>query len=57
MISSEMSEIIGMSNRVMVMCDGRITGFIDGKELRRKTSWRWLPSSRPHLTQLRQISN
>ena len=32
MISSEMSEIIGMSNRVMVMCDGRITGFIDGKD-------------------------
>ncbi len=32
MISSEMSEIIGMSNRVMVMCDGRVTGFIDGKD-------------------------
>ncbi len=32
MISSEMSELIGMSDRVMVMCDGRITGFIDGKE-------------------------
>ena len=32
MISSEMSEIIGMSDRVMVMCDGRITGFIDGKD-------------------------
>lgn len=32
MISSEMSEIIGMSDRVMVMCDGRVTGFIDGKE-------------------------
>ena len=32
MISSEMSEIIGMPNRVMVMCDGRITGFIDGKD-------------------------
>ena len=32
MISSEMSEIIGMSNRVMVMCDGRIPGFIDGKD-------------------------
>ena len=32
MISSEMAEIIGMSDRVMVMCDGRITGFIDRKE-------------------------
>ncbi|MBR4139637.1 MAG: sugar ABC transporter ATP-binding protein [Lachnospiraceae bacterium] len=32
MISSEMAELIGMSDRVMVMCDGRITGFIDGKD-------------------------
>lgn len=31
MISSEMSELIGMSDRVMVMCDGRVTGFIDGQ--------------------------
>ena len=30
MISSEMAELIGMSDRVMVMCDGRVTGFIDG---------------------------
>ena len=32
MISSEMAELIGMSDRIMVMCDGRITGFIDGSE-------------------------
>ncbi|MBD5119036.1 MAG: sugar ABC transporter ATP-binding protein [Clostridiales bacterium] len=32
MISSEMGELIGMSDRVMVMCDGRVTGFIDGKD-------------------------
>ena len=32
MISSEMSELIGMSDRIMVMCDGRVTGFIDGKD-------------------------
>ena len=32
MISSEMAELIGMSDRVMVMCDGKITGFIDGKD-------------------------
>ncbi len=30
MISSEMGELIGMSDRVMVMCDGKVTGFIDG---------------------------
>ena len=32
MISSEMAELIGMSDRVMVMCDGRVTGFIDGMD-------------------------
>lgn len=32
MISSEMGELIGMSDRVMVMCDGRVTGFIDGNQ-------------------------
>ena len=32
MISSEMGELIGMSDRIMVMCDGRVTGFIDGGE-------------------------
>ena len=30
--SSEMSELIGMSDRIMVMCDGRVTGFVDGKD-------------------------
>ncbi len=30
MISSEMAELIGMSDRIMVMCDGRVTGFIEG---------------------------
>lgn len=32
MISSEMSELIGMSDRIMVMCDGRVTGFVEGRE-------------------------
>ena len=32
MVSSELPELINMSDRVMVMCDGRVTGFIDGKE-------------------------
>ncbi len=32
MISSEMGELIGMSDRIMVMCDGRVTGFVDGSE-------------------------
>lgn len=32
MISSEMGELIGMSDRIMVMCDGRVTGFVGGSE-------------------------
>lgn len=32
MISSEMSELIGMSDRILVMCDGKLTGEINGKE-------------------------
>ena len=32
MISSEMSELIGMADRIMVMCDGRVTGIVDGKD-------------------------
>lgn len=32
MISSEMSELIGMSDRILVMCDGRLTGEINGQD-------------------------
>jgi ribose transport system ATP-binding protein len=31
-VSSEMPEIMGISDRILVMCDGRITGEIDSKE-------------------------
>ena len=31
LISSELGELIGMSHRVMVMCDGRVTGFLEGE--------------------------
>lgn len=31
MISSEMPELLGMSDRVMVMCEGRVTATIDAK--------------------------
>lgn len=30
MISSEMGELLGVSDRIMVMCEGRIAGFLDG---------------------------
>ena len=32
MISSEMPELLGMSDRILVMCEGRLTGTLDGKE-------------------------
>ncbi|HTX71923.1 MAG TPA: sugar ABC transporter ATP-binding protein [Rectinemataceae bacterium] len=31
MISSEMPEILGMSDRIMVMCEGRMTGILEGR--------------------------
>jgi len=31
MISSEMPELIGMSDRILVMCAGRLTGTLDGR--------------------------
>ncbi|MDC7227645.1 MAG: sugar ABC transporter ATP-binding protein [Spirochaetales bacterium] len=32
MVSSEMPELIGMSHRIMVLCDGRKTGELEGEE-------------------------
>lgn len=32
MISSEMPELLGMSDRIMVMCEGRLSGIINGKD-------------------------
>ena len=31
MISSEMPELMGMSDRIMVMCEGHVSGIVDGK--------------------------
>ena len=33
MISSEMPELIGVADRIMVMCEGRITGFVEGEDM------------------------
>lgn len=30
-ISSEMPELLGISDRIMVMCEGRVSGFLDGE--------------------------
>ncbi|MFC3927288.1 sugar ABC transporter ATP-binding protein [Streptococcus caprae] len=32
MITSEMSELLGVSDRIMVMCEGRVSGFLDRTE-------------------------
>ncbi len=32
MISSEMPELLGMSDRIMVMCEGRLSGILPGKD-------------------------
>lgn len=32
MVSSEMPELIGMSHRIMVLCNGRLTGILDKKD-------------------------
>ncbi len=32
MITSEMSELLGVSDRIMVMCEGRISGFLDAHQ-------------------------
>ncbi len=32
MISSEMPELMGMSDRIMVMCEGHVSGFLKGSE-------------------------
>ena len=32
MVSSELPEILGMSDRIMVICEGRVTGFLNRDE-------------------------
>lgn len=33
MISSEMPELIGMADRIMVMCEGKLTGIVEGEDM------------------------
>lgn len=33
MVSSEMPELIGVCDRIMVMCEGKITGFVEGDDM------------------------
>jgi ABC-type sugar transport system ATPase subunit len=44
MVSSELPEIIGMSDRVMVVCQGRITAILDRKDANQETIMRFATS-------------
>lgn len=44
MVSSELPEIIGMSDRVMVVCQGCVTAILDRKELDQETIMRFATS-------------
>ncbi|MCX7027734.1 MAG: sugar ABC transporter ATP-binding protein [Spirochaetes bacterium] len=48
MVSSELPEIIGMSDRVMVVCQGRITAILDRKNLDQETIMRYATSINNH---------
>jgi len=32
LVSSELPEVLGMSDRIVVMCEGKITGIVDRKD-------------------------
>ena len=32
-VSSEMPELIGNCDRIMVMCEGKVTGVVEGKDM------------------------
>ena len=54
-VSSEMEEILGMSDRTLVMHEGRIAGELNRDQLSEKPSCNWLPvapPSRPPMTTL-----
>jgi len=48
MVSSEMPEVIGMSDRVLVVCQGRITAVLDRKDLDQETIMRYATSISNH---------
>ncbi len=54
-ISSEMPEIIGISNRVMVMCEGRISAFLEGEQIREEVIMDF--ASKVHGTGTYNINN
>ena len=43
MVSSDMEEVLGVSDRIAVMCSGEITGFLDKKDFSDSISKVWGP--------------
>ncbi len=41
MVSSELPELLGMCDRIMVMCEGRVTAIVDGKDADEETLMRY----------------
>ena len=41
MVSSEMPELVGMSHRVLVLCEGQLTGTLDKKEITQEAIMRY----------------
>ncbi|MNG06840.1 Galactose/methyl galactoside import ATP-binding protein MglA [compost metagenome] len=50
MISSEMPELLGMSDRIMVMSEGRLTGIVDGKQATEQEIMRLAAQQRQGVT-------
>ena len=46
MISSELPEILRMSDRIVVMCEGRITGELTPEDATQEGSWNWRRNAR-----------
>lgn len=53
MVSSELPEILGMSDRVMVMHEGRITGILEKDEADQKPFCRWHPIEAKRMSNMK----
>jgi inositol transport system permease protein len=53
MVSSELPEILGMSDRVMVMHEGRITGILKKTKPTRKPFCRWHPIEAQRMSNMK----
>ena len=53
MVSSELPEILGMSDRVMVMHEGRITGILEKTKPTRKPFCRWHPIEAKRMSNMK----